>query len=51
MREIDNMPESENARFPYETPELTAYSASEQLGIAVGDSGCPTMYEDDGFDF
>ena len=51
MQKIDNTPEREIPRFPYETPELTAFSAPEQLGIAVGSSGCPTMYEEDGFDF
>lgn len=51
MQKIDNTPEYEAARFTYETPELTAFSAPEQLGIAVGSSGCPTMYEEDGFDF
>ena len=42
---------SEALRFPYETPELTAFSAPEELGIAIGASGCPTMYQEDGFDF
>ena len=51
MQKIDNTSEREIPRFPYETPELTAFSAPEQLGIAVGSSGCPTMYEEDGFDF
>ena len=51
MQKFDNTPEREVARFTYETPELTAFSAPEQLGIAVGSSGCPTMYEENGFDF
>jgi hypothetical protein len=51
VQNFDNTPECEELRFPYETPELTAFSAPEQLGIAVGSSGCPTMYEEDGFNF
>ena len=51
MQKIDSAPEYEVARFPYETPELTAFSAPEELGIAIGSSGCPTMYEEDGFNF
>jgi len=51
MQKIDNTPEREVARFIYETPELTAFSAPEQLGIAVGESGCTDMYGEDGFDF
>ena len=36
MQKTDNTPEREISRFTYETPELTAFSAPEQLGIAVG---------------
>ena len=52
MQEIDNTPEYENNRFSYETPELTAFSAPDQLGIVAGASDCtPSMYLEDGFNF